>query len=60
MKSFSRNLEWFVPSPAKGVNAIPHVVLPVGSSLDVMMKYGPSAWVGKPSNFFREGEFCKF
>ena len=49
-----RNLNWVVPEASKTSQQAPQVVLPVGSSRDVLMEHGPVPWIGKPSHYFRD------
>ena len=51
-----RHLEPVFPAKPVGVPQSAQVVLAVGSSRDVLLRGGPSAWVGKPSQYFRGAE----
>ena len=48
-----RNLEAVYPPLPTGLSKTPQVVLPVGASRHVLLRGGPQAWVGKPSQFIR-------
>ena len=39
-----------------GISQSAQVVLAVGSSRDVLLRGGPAAWLGKPSQYFRGAE----
>ena len=47
------NLEPLYPATAVGSVKPPQVVLPLGSSRDILLRGGPGPWVGKPSQYFR-------
>jgi len=49
-------LEPVHPPPVGNSQAAPQLVLPVGSSRNVLFKGGPHPWVGKPSFFFTDAE----
>lgn len=51
-----RHLEAVFPAKPLGLSLNAQVVLAVGSSRDVLLKGGPSAWVGKPSQYVRAAE----
>jgi len=51
--SVYENLEAVYPPLPTGLSKTPQVVLPVGASRHVLLRGGPQAWVGKPSQFVR-------
>ena len=51
-----KSVESLYPSEPKVGHQPPEIVLPVGSSKDILIRGGPTAWPSKPSNFFREGK----
>ena len=54
--SYIRALEPVHPPLVGNSQAAPQLVLPVGSSRNVLFKGGPHPWVGKPSFFFTDGK----
>ena len=51
-----RNLEPVFPAKPVGISQSAQVVLAVGSTRDVLLRGGPAAWLGKPSQYFRGAE----
>ena len=52
----SRNLEPVFPAKPLEISKNAQVVLAVGSTRDVLLRGGPAAWRGKPSQYFRGAE----